>query len=371
MLFSRRWSRRSEHIRSIPQQNDKSSTVDRRVREQGSFLAAVAKTIVNAKPAVSAIIVNWNGAHHLRICLPSLLSQSFASLEIIVVDNNSTDDSAEVVRDYQTRWLPLGKNVGLAPGLNRGAAMATGDFLLFINNDMRFDPDFVAALLGPLQRNAEVFATDGMQFNWDGSERAHLATRLLKRKHNGHSSTELVPGLYFYPQQVNDETPVYTGSAACMLARRQFFEKLRGFDDRLPLGYEDVEICWRAWIRGWKTIYVPSAICWHHIGSSGRSQEGMRMNFRGILRGRLLLATKLLPLPYAVRTWLVSTAGLGKDVRRLRWSFLKDRVKTLASTAGLMPQLIRERKELFGNAASSPEKHLDFLLQLTDDEARS
>lgn len=319
---------------------------------------------MNSKPAVSAIIVNWNGAHHLRICLPSLRSQSFTSLEIIVVDNGSTDESAEVAREFQARWLPLAKNVGLAPALNRGAAIAAGDFLLFINNDMRFDPSFVAALVESLGKNEENFATDGMQFNWDGSERAHLATRLVSGKGASHSSTELVPGLYFYPAEATSETAVYTGSAASMLVRRHLFEKLNGFDDRLPLGYEDVEICWRAWIRGWKTVYVPAAICWHHVGCSGRSQEGMRMNFRGILRGRLLLASKLLPLRYAVRTWLVSAAGLGRDVGRLRWTFAKERIKTLAATAGLMPQLLRDRKQLFGDAASSPEKHLDFLLRL-------
>ena len=287
-----------------------------------------------------------------------------------MVDNGSTDDSAEVAKEFQARWLPLDRNVGLAPALNRGAAIAAGDFLLFINNDMRFDADFVTALVEALGKNEEIFASDGMQFSWDGSERAHLATRLVTRRPGGHSSTELVPGLYFYPNEANRETAVYTGSAACMLVRRRLFEKLNGFDDRLPLGYEDVEICWRAWMHGWKTVYVPAAICWHHVGSSGRSQEGMRMNFRGILRGRLLLASKLLPLRYAVRTWLVSAAGLGRDVGRLRWSFAKDRIKTLASTAGLMPQLLRERKQLFGDAASSPEKQLDFLLQLTDDAIR-
>ncbi len=298
---------------------------------------------MNATPLVSAIIVNWNGAHHLKICLPSLRAQTYKALEIIVVDNGSTDGSAEVTRECQARWLPLGKNVGLAPALNRGVAQADGEFLLFVNNDMRFDPGFVAALVEPVKKNDEIFATDGMQFNWDGSERAHLATRLVSRRPGSRSSTELVPGLYFYPNEADRETAVYTGSAACMLVRRKFFEKLNGFDDRLPLGYEDVEICWRAWIRGWKTVYVPTAICWHHIGSSGRSPEGMRMNFRGILRGRLLLASKLLP---------------------------KDRIHTLVATADLMPQLLRERKELFRNAGRSPEEHLDFLLQLTADAVR-
>jgi GT2 family glycosyltransferase len=321
---------------------------------------------VNAKPTVSAIIVNWNGAQHLRICLPSLLAQSFTSLEIIVVDNDSKDDSAEVAREFQARWLRLDRNVGLAPALNRGAAIAAGDFLLFVNNDMRFDPGFVTALVEPLRKDGKIFATDGMQFNWDGSERGHLATQLTRNRPRGRSSTELVPGLYFYAKEANHETAVFMASAACMLVRRACFEKLHGFDDRLPLGYEDVEICWRAWIEGWKTVYVPTAICWHRVSSSGRSREGLQLNFRGILRGRLLLATKLLPLRYMVRTWLMSCAALGYDAIRLRWSFAKDRVKTIAEMAGLVPQLLREKKTLFENTGSSPEKHLDFLLRLSD-----
>jgi GT2 family glycosyltransferase len=320
---------------------------------------------VNTKPAVSAIIVNWNGAHHLKICLPSLLSQSFAPLEIIIVDNGSKDDSAQVTREFQARWLPLGNNVGLAPALNRGSASATGDFLLFINNDMRFDPGFVAALVEPLKQNEKMFATDGMQFNWDGSERGHLAARLAKRRPGGHSSTELVPGLYFYQQEEPRKSPVFAGSAACMLVRRRLFEELNGFDERLPLGYEDVEICWRAWMCGWPTVYVPEAVCWHRVGSSGRSLEGARMNFRGILRGRLLLATKLLPLRYVVRTWLVSIAALSKDVVQLKWSFAKDRVKVLSETVGLLPQLLRERKLLFRDGGITSEQQLNSLLQLS------
>jgi len=78
-------------------------------------------------------------------------------------------------------------------------------------------------------------------------------------------------------------------SAACMMVRTTFFQQLGGFDDRLPLGYEDVEICWRAWVQQRKTLYIPNAICWHRIGGSGGSLEGARFGFRGVLKGRLLL----------------------------------------------------------------------------------
>jgi GT2 family glycosyltransferase len=322
------------------------------------------------KPRVSVIIANWNGAEHLGLCLPSLASQSFRSLEIIVVDNRSSDDSAGVARRLGARWLLLETNLGLAPALNRGATIARGDLLLFVNNDMRFDPGFVAALVEPLERDEEIFATDGMQFNWDGTVRGHLAACLTNVPPRQDSSTELVPGLYFYQQEKTDKSLVFMASAACMMVRRTVFEKLGGFDERLPLGYEDAEICWRAWLHRRKTLYVPNAVCWHRIGGSVRSLEGARFSFRGVLKGRLLLATKLLPGRYAFRTWLVSTAGLAKDISRLRWKFAADRIGVLFQMTGLLAQLLREKRALFKSASSSPEEHLDFLLRLTDDDVR-
>jgi GT2 family glycosyltransferase len=317
------------------------------------------------EPRVSVIIVNWNGAEHLRLCLPTLASQSFKPLEVIVVDNHSSDDSEEVARSFNARWLALEANLGLAPGLNRGASIASGNLLLFVNNDMRFAPEFVAALIAPLLEDDNIFATDGMQFNWDGTFRGHLAARLANVRTRGDSSTELVPGLYFHQQEQAEKTCVFMASAACMMVRRGLFEKLEGFDGRLPLGYEDVEICWRAWTNGWKTVYVPNAICWHRISASVKSEEGARFNFRGVLKGRLLLATKLLPAPYAFRTWLVSMAGLAKDLSRRRWKFAKDRIGVLAQMAGLVPNLLFERKELFKKTNRSPAAQLDSLLQLS------
>jgi GT2 family glycosyltransferase len=318
---------------------------------------------------VSAIIVNWNGATHLRVCLPSLLAQSFRSLEIIVVDNHSSDESKEVARSFGVRWLPLDVNLGLAPALNRGAAVASGDLLLFVNNDMRFDSTFVAKLVEPLESDDEVFATDGMQFNWDGSTREHMATALTNVSPKGKSSVELVPGLYFYQKEVAKRSRTFMASAACMMVRRRIFEKLGGFEDRLPLGYEDVELCWRAWMQRHTTFYVPDALCWHRIGSSVGSMKGARFAFRGVLKGRLLFATKLLPTRYAVRTWLVSSAGLAKDLARLRWRFAIDRIGVLLYMVGLVPRLLRERKEQFRNARISPEEQLNFLLQLTGDDS--
>jgi len=323
---------------------------------------------MSANPLVSVVIVNWNGAQHLRICLPSLLAQSYQDLEIIVVDNASLDDSAKVAEEYKVRWLALKNNLGLAPGLNAGAAAANGEFLLFVNNDMRFDPEFVAELVAPLRRDEEIFCTDAMQFSWDGGERGHLAARLATKPVPGKRTAELVPGLHFYQQEKLEKSKVFMASAACMLARRSIFEKLGGFDARLPLGYEDVEICWRAWAYGHSTVYVPTAICWHRVGSSIQSTPALRFAFRGVLTGRLLLATKLLPARYAWRTWMVSAAGLAKDAVQLRWGFLVDRCRILLEMGGLVGRLLREKKRIFADVGRSAEMQLRMLLELADED---
>jgi N-acetylglucosaminyl-diphospho-decaprenol L-rhamnosyltransferase len=323
----------------------------------------------NNELAVSAVIVNFNGAAHLQGCLPSLLAQSHKALEIIVVDNASRDESSQVAREFGVTWLPLSANIGLAPALNRGAAIAKGDLLLFLNNDMRFDQHFIAALVGPLVQDDAVFATDGMQYPWDGGEPVHTATRLAKVRPNEARAVEFVPGLWFYQEPPKGITEALFASAACMLVRRTFFQAIGGFDERLPLGYEDAEICWRARLHDWKVLFVPQAVCWHRVSGSSRSPAAALLNFRGIIIGRLILSTKLLPVRFALRTWFLSMAGVAKDLSRARGSYAIARVALLMQTARQVPQLIRERKTLYREARRTSRGQLESLFQLGNGDA--
>jgi|HubBroStandDraft_1064217.scaffolds.fasta_scaffold00356_4 GT2 family glycosyltransferase len=334
--------------------------------EQGRPEAIVRLKVPNG--GVSVVIANRNGEEHLRICLPSLRAQLYQPIEIIVVDNSSSDNSMAVAREFGAECLQLKENMGLAPALNRGAAISNGQFLLFVNNDMRFDECFVSRLVDRLARDEAIFAVDGMQYNWDGSVRGHLAARLEKGGARRGVSVELVPGLNFYQEQEEGIVPVFMASAASMLIRKSYFEKLRGFDDKVPMGYEDADICWRAWVHGWKTVYVPDAICWHRVGSSCRSSEGSLFLFVGVLRGRLVFATKLLPIRYALLTWITSMAGLAKDISRLQWRFAWSRIRVLADLGARIPQLLRERNELYRSGGTTPAKQLDRMLQLTSED---
>jgi hypothetical protein len=319
---------------------------------------------MTAKPLVSAIVVNWNGARDLETCLPTLLCQSYRPVEIIVVDNASADDSADVVQRLGARWLPLEQNVGLAPALNRGADAAAGEFLLFLNNDMRFHEEFVASMVSQIIKRDEVFAVDALQYDWDGKKEVHLATRLVAPGGNGNLCHELLPGLHMCQEPRDKPTAVLMASAANMLAKRSVFQMLGGFDEKLFFGYEDVDLCWRGWIHGWKTVFVPSAKCWHRVGQSSHSSCGSSMSYRGVNNGRLVIATKLLPFRFAVRAWLMFVAGLARDVAFLRWQAARDRMKVLKDCVRHLPALMHERRELFHSQARSPQNALDRLLQM-------
>lgn len=315
------------------------------------------------RPKVSAIIANRNGAEHLRICLPSLFAQSYQPMEIVVVDNGSSDDSEEVSREFGARWLPLGRNVGLAQALNRGAAITSAELLLFVNNDMRFHADFVSHLASSLMRDEGAFAADGMQFNWEGTTEGHLATRVA-RSPSGRMAVALVPGLFLCQERSESPREVFMASAASMLVRRSFFELLHGFDERLPLSYEDVEICLRARLQGWRTVYVPKAICWHRVGASSRTTDEKLLLFRGVLRGRLLIATKYLPVRYALTTWIVSLVGLVRDTIGAEWGRISVRWKEIADSASLARGWFREKNDIYEAARTTPARQLEFFMQM-------
>jgi GT2 family glycosyltransferase len=318
---------------------------------------------VHQSPLVSAVIVNWNGAEHLSVALPTLKQQTYSPLEIVVVDNGSIDSSAQIVAENQATWIGLGDNRGLARACNEGARRTRGDYLIFLNNDMRFPPEFAQQLITILQGSEDVFATDARQLDWDGIRQVHLATRLRRLSVTRSLFTRgLIPGLDFAQEPVGSVAEVMQGCAAAMAVRRSMFEQLGGFDERLPLGWEDTEICWRAWLRGWRTLLVPEAVCWHRLGASTRNSEGTALSFRGVLGGRLLFATKHLPWTYAAGTWAASCLAFARDLVTCRFGSLAPRAKVIAEYAGHVPSLLSERRRIYRESGMSPRTHLRRML---------
>lgn len=322
---------------------------------------------MSKEPTVSAIVLNWNGVHHLAECLPSLAAQSYRNLELLVVDNGSTENSRDITCAHNARWVRLDTNVSLARALNLGVQAASGDVVLLLNNDMRFDRELIRHMVGELVRDPKIFAVDAKQLDWDGTRAVHQATFLADTDQDtGAVADEIVPGLYLTQRPATEPCDVAMGSGANLMVRREMFENLGGLDERMQMGLEDVDLCWRAWLENWRTVFVPSAICWHRVGASSVTAQGRRSRLRGTLAGRVLFATKLLPARYVLAAWSATVGGTLRDfaIPGGEDKFAGERVRVIGEVLGYLPALLAERRLVFQRARTTPTAQLARMLDL-------
>lgn len=243
-------------------------------------------------PRVSIIVLNWDGVDLIGDCLRAVKAQEFKDFEAIVVDNGSTDGSAELVaREYpEFRLERLAENTGYCHGNNVGFRVATGELVVLLNNDAELAPDFLTKLVEAADLEPEM----GM-----------FATRILMHdRRNVFDST----GLLVYPDGIcrsrgwlekdvgqYDEADEVLGPNGCAAAyRRVMLEDVGLFDERYFAYLEDLDLAFRGQLRGWRCRYLPDAVCYHKKSIT----SGYHSAFKAFLveRNRIWNAVKLFPL---------------------------------------------------------------------------
>jgi GT2 family glycosyltransferase/glycosyltransferase involved in cell wall biosynthesis len=225
----------------------------------------------SARSAASVVIPNWNGKDLLAKYLPSVIEglKGNPENEIIVVDNGSSDGSAEFVRDQfpQVKLLALPVNLGFGGGSNEGFHEALNDVVVLLNSDMRVAPDFLAPLLEGF-RDPDVFSVACQIFFSDPAK---------VREETGLTQTWWQDGAirvrHRIDAAIDDLYPcAYGGGGSCAFDRRKF-EEIGGFDPLLrPFYLEDTDIGYLAWKRGWKVLYQPRSVVYHeHRGTIGKT----------------------------------------------------------------------------------------------------
>jgi GT2 family glycosyltransferase len=198
--------------------------------------------------SASIIIPTFNGASRIGNCLDSLVKQTAArDVEILVVDDGSTDNTAEVVRGYSSVRLITQANAGPAAARNRGAQEARGTILLFTDDDCVPMPDWVEAMLRPFS-DPEVVGAKGVY----RTRQKSLAARFVQIEYE--DKYRLMTGLPSI-----DFIDTYSAGF-----RRERFLEMAGYDTSFPVACaEDIELSYRMSARGWKMKFVPAAIVYH------------------------------------------------------------------------------------------------------------
>lgn len=224
---------------------------------------------VSDLPTISVIVVNLNGRFLLEDCLGSLTSQDYPQdrVEIIVVDNGSTDDSVPFVRDTypSVRIVEAGRNLGFASGSNLGTRCASGEYLAFINNDARADRRWLRVLADALDNESGAVCLASKILDQDGKTVDFVGTAmgLSGRAFQIDEGMPVTPGYYDEPCEL------FAPCGGAMMIRRDLFHEIGGFDEDYFAYYEDVDLGWRLWISGHQVLFVPQAIVYHKQHQTG------------------------------------------------------------------------------------------------------
>lgn len=321
---------------------------------------------------ISVVVVNWNRRELLRECLISLIAQRDAEIEIIVVDNGSTDGSCECVRAEfpGVQVIRNFENRGFCAANNQGIAAARGKFIALLNNDAEADPEWAAAMA-----RAATGESVGM-----------VACKVLV--HGNPQQIDKV-GHLVYPDGQNrgrgtgaldrgqfdriEEVLWPDGCAA--LYRKEMLDAIGGFDEDFFAYADDAELGLRARIAGWSCVYTPHAVARHHRGNTLGVASVRRLKL--IERNRVLLAAKLFPWsllwlnPFYYAARLAAGAGAairGEGETALfpgwagKWRLLKALALGDWEALWMLPKMLRKRRDVRRIAKLTPRQVKQLIL---------
>jgi GT2 family glycosyltransferase len=222
-------------------------------------------------PMVSVVVLNFNGKKLLGKCLDSVLKSDYPNFEVVFVDNASTDGSVEFVRSNFGQYSNLrimrnDGNFGFAEGNNIGARVARGKYVAFLNNDTEVDPEWLKELAKVMESDGTIGAAQSKLLLFDRKtidSAGDFINSYGKGWMRGHGEED--------EGQYGRTDEIFSARGAAMIIRKQILREVGYFDSTFFMVFEDVDLCWKVRLNGYKVLFVPKSIV-YHFGSSIRKE---------------------------------------------------------------------------------------------------
>ncbi len=241
-------------------------------------------------PLVSIVIPHFNGEEILERCLTSLASTAYANKEIIVVDNGSRDGSAEAAarRHPEICVIRNSENLGYAGGCHSGLRQAHGSYVVFLNNDTEVEPQWLSLLVAAGESDPRIAACqpkllsiyDKSKFDYAGAAGGEMDI----------FGYPFCRGRIFFScekdqGQYDAGGDIFWASGAALFMRKSALEQVGGFDEKFFAHMEEIDLCWRLQLAGWRVVAVPQARVYHRAGATLRpdSYQKLFLNHRNNL----------------------------------------------------------------------------------------
>lgn len=229
---------------------------------------------------VSINIVNWNGLHFLSDCIESTILQTYKNIEINIIDNNSSDGSVDLIKmKYpEIRLIKNTQNEGFSKAHNQAIKVSSGDYILPLNFDIVLSPQFVEEMVKAIEISPEIGIVSGILYTFakDSGKKiidsAGINIKGFFPADRGQGNVDC--------GQYDKLEYVFGASGAAPLFRREMLKDIaveeEYFDEDYYIYVEDVDLCWRAQLFGWKAVYTPRAIAYHKRGATREKSSTMK-----------------------------------------------------------------------------------------------
>ena len=232
-----------------------------------------------SKPKVSVVLLNWNGIKLLKRYFNSILNQTFESYEIIFFDNNSKDNSIKYIKSIskknrvKIKIIKNIKNDGTAYASNLAFNYTNGDYVFFVSNDMLFDKNIIKNLYNHCKFNKNVGIATVKMLRHINNKKTYIIDSMganidpfcCANSFNIHKNLKNV---------VDKNREVFFAFGGALFIKRQLFKKIRGYDERYFTLTDDIDLCWRIKLLGYKTQYIRDSFLHHKVsGTLGQTHN--------------------------------------------------------------------------------------------------
>jgi GT2 family glycosyltransferase len=240
-------------------------------------------------PQLSIVIIGYNSGKFLKSCLESLSKQTYKNLELIFIDNNSSDGSIQFVDKHFPHITTIHnkQNIGYVGAANQGIKLAKGDFVMILNPDILFEPNYIELCMEKIKTHHEIAAIAGKIYKYDFEKKQKTGLidtvgifcfRNRRFIDDGQGMED--KGQFSRPKEV------FGVSGACPIYRKKALEDVKYQDEYLDENFfmykEDVDLAWRLKLYGWKAFYIPTAVAYHGRGTGALK----RFTHREVLKNR-------------------------------------------------------------------------------------
>ena len=259
------------------------------------------------QPKVAIVILNWNGRKYLEQFLPSVTTTSYSNHEIIIVDNNSSDDSVSFLQtNYPSlQVIHLSKNYGFAKGYNEGLKQIRADYYMILNSDVEVHSDWIQPMAILLQSDGTIAACQPKVLSYTNKKRfeyAGAAGGWIDKFGYPFAKGRIFDICEEDHGQYDDVSSIFWASGAAMFIRSDIFHEVKGFDEYFFAHQEEIDFCWRLQLAGYKVYVQPFSVVYHIGGGTLPKENNLKvfLNFRN----NLIMLAKNLPTGEAV--WKIS-----------------------------------------------------------------